>query len=48
MLCGFVVSTVDNIVDEAKVEDETNFVVELVVGKVVVCGKVLDIMVEVV
>ena len=39
MLCGFVVSTVDNLVDEVKVEDEncvTNFVVELGVGNVVV------------
>ena len=39
VLCGFVVSTVDNLVEEVKVEDEncvTNFVVELGVGNVVV------------
>ena len=37
MLCGFVVSMVDFIVDDVKVEDcVTNFVVEGVVGNVVV------------
>jgi len=44
VLCGFVVSTVDNLVDEVKVEDDVcvnNFVVELGVGTV------LEIVVEV-
>ena len=44
MLCGFVVSTVDNLVDEVKVEDDVcvnNFVVELGLGTV------LEIVVEV-
>ena len=48
MLCGFVVTMVDLRVDEVKVEDcVTNFVVEVGVGNVVVLGKVLEIVVEV-